>query len=173
MTMDTMTPERMADLADLHGGDLAAWPAPERAQAQALAATSPEAARVLAEARALDEALGALEPMATPSDALMARILADAAEVGMAAPGRAAPAAAPAPAPRKPGLLDRLFGARGAWMPAGAAAACLALGLMVGWQGAPEAPAPRTVAEAPAETLIDLALFADEADDDLFGLETL
>jgi hypothetical protein len=55
-----MTYEQFEATVSRYGGDLDAWPAAARAEAQALVATDPAAARLLAEAGRLDAALAAL-----------------------------------------------------------------------------------------------------------------
>lgn len=69
-----------AQLAEIWGGDLARWPAEHRAAAAALLETSPEAAATIERERRLDAALDA-DPTPALSDALAARLLADAAQV--------------------------------------------------------------------------------------------
>lgn len=53
-----------ADLLDQWGPDLARWPQQQRSDADALLGTSPEAAALLAEALALDDALRNSQPKA-------------------------------------------------------------------------------------------------------------
>jgi hypothetical protein len=55
-----MTLERFAVIVDAYGAEPRRWPAAERESASALAASDPEAAALLAEARALDAGLDAL-----------------------------------------------------------------------------------------------------------------
>lgn len=137
-------------LAELHGGDLAAWPPGAQAPARALLARSAAARAALERAAALDAALADLAAFPEPpaSDALMARILAD-ADAALAAQGGGAPAAA-APSPitlqtppraaRAPAFRDprrRRTGPVAAlrrWSaPALAAAASALLGVALGW----------------------------------------
>lgn len=60
---------------DHYGGDLSRWPAEHRAEAEALAATEPKAAALIAAARRLDRALADLmQPMAVDA-ALIGRIV--------------------------------------------------------------------------------------------------
>lgn len=81
---------RFAALAAAYGGDIARWPATERAAARRMARER-WAARILADADALDAWLDHAPPP-VPAPALAARILA-------AAPATAAAALAPARAP--------------------------------------------------------------------------
>lgn len=55
-----MSLERLAVIVDAYGAEPRRWPAAEREAALALAATAPEAAALLAEARMLDASLDAL-----------------------------------------------------------------------------------------------------------------
>jgi anti-sigma factor RsiW len=71
----TMQLERFAELADAYGGDLARWPAQERAAAAQLLAAQPAAAAILIQAQALDDALNALPASTGPSDLLARRLL--------------------------------------------------------------------------------------------------
>jgi hypothetical protein len=67
--------QRFAELAAAYGGDLARWPAAERAGAAALVVEEPEeTGAILAQARALDAALD-LVTAPPPSDLLARRIL--------------------------------------------------------------------------------------------------
>lgn len=166
--MSMMTETRFEELADAYGADLARWPLEERAGAEALLADSAAARALLDDAKALDATLD-LWADPQPSDALMARILGDAAEAGLAP---AQEAAGPVVKPARPGLMQRLFGDWG-WRPAGAMAACLAIGVVAGLSGTP-APMDGSygTADAAEETLMDMAFF-NEDDDDPFGLEML
>ena len=170
----TMTETRFEELSAAYGAALERWPEGERDAARELLAVSPDAQAMHDEARALDAALdGWTVPV--PSEALMARILADAADVS-ASRGAAAEPARPAAAER-PGLLARLFGEWG-WRPAGAMMACLAIGFVAGLAGAPApleqaGPDADEIAAAEAgETLFDIAFFEEE-DSDPFGLGLL
>lgn len=58
--------EALVDLLDRHGGNPERWPQAKRAPALALVQTDAEAARLLAEAQALDAALDALPVPAMP-----------------------------------------------------------------------------------------------------------
>lgn len=166
--MMTMKIERFDELASAYGAGIFLWPAEEQAAAEALAASSPEAQAVLAREKALDAALNEWEAPA-PSEALMARILGDAAEVSASAT-----TAAPAPrtAPEKPSLLSRLFGEMG-WRPAGAMTACLAIGFVAGLSGAPAPLDDSDVASASEDNAVIATFFADEDDSDPFNLEML
>lgn len=70
-----MTIERFAALVDAYGGDRRRWPAAEQDAALALLANDPRARALLAEARALDDALDG-EPAPALSPALRATVLA-------------------------------------------------------------------------------------------------
>lgn len=64
-----MTPERFETLAQAYGGDLARWPADQRDAAALVMAGDPHfAARILARARDLDEALDAWAPLPVRAD---------------------------------------------------------------------------------------------------------
>jgi hypothetical protein len=112
---ETMDRERFAHLLDAYGGDFKRWPAEERASAAAFAAQDADAARLLAEARALDAALDAGRETAAPSPDLAARILAQ------------------APRPER-----RAFDRRALI----ALAACAVFGVVIGYGGGLLAPAP-------------------------------
>jgi len=73
-----LTVEEFETLADIHGGDLLAWPADVRAAAERLLAESEDAQRIFDEAAALDGLLSD-DPALAPSASLTARVLADAA----------------------------------------------------------------------------------------------
>lgn len=82
-----MTPDRFQTLAEAYGGVIGRWPEETRDEAYACLAAAPEAAaRALAAARDLDEALDGA-PSPSPSRALRERILATAPT---ARPARAA-----------------------------------------------------------------------------------
>ena len=164
--MSMMTFERFDELASAYGAAMDLWPADEQAAAQAFAATSTEAQDALARERALDEAMNAWEAPA-PSDALMARILGDAAEVSAAAP---VAAAAPQAQPKKPGLFARIFGDMG-WRPAGALAACLAIAVVATQTGQQPAGLEQTplTEEQLAQQAADDEILTAFFDDDLFG----
>lgn len=98
-----MSIERFETLCDAYGGDCALWPVSAQTGAAALLARDPRAARLLAEAAALDAGLSAALAATAPrpSDALVARVMADA---------RHTASATRAPAPRFVGLSARLSG---------------------------------------------------------------
>lgn len=168
--MSMMTFERFDELADTYGAAMDLWPANEQAAAKAFATTSTEAKDALARERALDEAMDAWEAPA-PSEALMARILGDAAEVAAIAP---VAVASPQAKSEKPGLFARLFGDMG-WRPAGALAACLAIAVVatqIGPNGSNTAPTPLTEAEL-AQHAEDTEILTAFFDDGLFDDEDL
>lgn len=162
-----MTVDRFDELASAYGASISLWPAEEQDAAKALAESSPEAQAVLEREKALDAALDEWEAPA-PSDALMARILGDAAEVS-------ASATASNPVPRKesqqPGFLARFFGEMG-WRPAGAMAACLAIGFVAGISGDPTSNNTNSSSEIEDNSVI-ATFFGDEDDSDPFDLEIL
>ncbi len=162
-----MTVDRFDELASAYGASISLWPAEEQAAAKALAENSPEAQAVLDREKVLDTALDEWETPA-PSDALMARILGDAAEVS-------ASAVAANPQPRetaqKPGFLTRFFGEM-SWRPAGAMAACLAIGFVTGISGDPTSNNINDASEAEDNSVV-ATFFGDEDDSDPFDLEIL
>ncbi len=162
-----MTVDRFDELASAYGASISLWPAEEQATAKALAESSPEAQAVLEREKALDAALDEWEVPA-PSDSLMERILSDAAEVS-------ASATASNPAPReeskKPGFLTRFFGEMG-WRPAGAMAACLAIGFVAGISGDPASNHTNDASEIEDNSVV-ATFFGDEDDSDPFDLEIL
>jgi len=168
--MSMMKIERFEELASAYGAAISLWPADEQAAAETFAATSPEAQAALTRERELDAMLNGWDVPA-PSNALMARILGDAAEVSATAS-----VAAPAPRaePEKPNFLTRFFGDIG-WRPAGAMAACLAIGMVAGLSGAPT-PLDTTTDTELAQQASDadvLTAFFGEDDSDPFDLEIL
>lgn len=108
-----MTMDRFEALVAAYGGDPLRWPEAERVAAQMLAARDGAAARLLAEAEALDRLLDEA-PAAAVNAALAARIL----------------AARPQPAigDRLRALWSDLFGGAPAWAPALGLVAAVALG---------------------------------------------
>lgn len=125
-----MTLEKFDELALAYGGSLDRWPDGLQHSARAFLTETPAAQQLLAEAQTLDGALDAL-PAPQPSDALMTRILGDAAEIGaqnMAA--QQATATAPAAEPKQQRSLFGWLG--GAFFPAMGLTACLALGFTFG-----------------------------------------
>lgn len=166
--MSMMTLERFDELAAAYGAAIFLWPAEEQAAAEAFAAASPEVSAILARERALDEALDEWEAP-QPSQALMARILSDAAEVSAAA----APTVEPARAePEKPGFFSRFFGDIG-WRPAGAMTACLAIGFAVGLSGTPDGSGTDDTVLAAEDNAVIATFFGDEDESDPFDLEML
>jgi hypothetical protein len=117
---------RFRDLIDTHGAAPDCWPAEDRAWAEALSETDPEARVLLAEADTLDRQLNTVAAP-SPSAALMGRILAavPSGENGW----------------RLPSWLFPL------WRPVGAMAVALMLGLAVGVMTPPELTGNQTVAE--------------------------
>ena len=165
--MMTMTIERFDELASAYGAGIFLWPPEEQAAAEALAAAAPEAQDILAREKALDAALDEWDAPA-PSEALMAKILGDAAEVSAAAN---VTAPAPRVAPEKPGFFSRFFGEMG-WRPAGAMTACLAIGFVAGMSGAP-APIDGKQASVAEDNAVVATFFADEDEGDPFDMEIL
>ena len=162
-----MTVDRFDELASAYGANIYLWPAEEQVAAKALAESSPEAQAVLEREKVLDAALDEWEAPA-PSDALMERILSDAAEVS-------ASATVSNPAQReeskKPGFLTRFFGEMG-WRPAGAMAACLAIGFVAGISGDPASNNTNDASEIEDNSVV-ATFFGDEDDSDPFDLEIL
>ena len=103
-----MTQARFAEILDAYGAEPRRWPEAERAAAEAFMARQADIAEpLLAEARALDDAMG--PAAAAPGDLLEARILARLLR----------------PAPRPAAI----------WRPAGAIAAMLLIGVCLGFAG--------------------------------------
>lgn len=76
-----MTDDEFEAGLDAWGGDLTAWPAPERAAATALLAASPLARRSLAAMRGVEKALARTSRREAPGvDGLVARVTAQAQE---------------------------------------------------------------------------------------------
>lgn len=121
---------------DLHGASPARWPDAGRAELLALIAREPEAARLMAEAEALDRLLG--KASAPPPHGLEARIMAAAAVLPQAeGRGQAMPQR---PTLQRGGsALVARPGARGIvrrmWPEAALLAASLFLGLVIGLSG--------------------------------------
>ena len=111
-----MNIDRFKVLLDGYGADPARWPAAERAAAEAFARTSPEAASLIAAARALDRAL---ECMPTAAPAL----------------DPVAVAAAASAAPQRRARQPRRSGFGFAWPNFAGLAAAMAVGFVVGWTG--------------------------------------
>lgn len=162
-----MTIERFDELASAYGAGIFLWPAEEQAAAEALAKSSPDAQAVLERERALDAALDEWDVPA-PSEALMAKILGDAAEVSTTT---SAAVETPRQASEKPSFFSRFFGEMG-WRPAGAMTACLAIGFIAGLSGAP-APVGGDEASAVEDNAVVATFFGDEDESDPFDLEIL
>jgi len=121
----TMTVDRFADLAEIHGGDIARWPEACREVARAALAAEPEAlGPILAEAAHLDRLLD-LAPAGAVDAALLGRLI----------------AAAPRPASSARRWIAGLGAALGL---AAAAFAGVAVGVAVG-HDQPVAPRAETV----------------------------
>lgn len=168
--MTAMTNAKFEELASIYGSKIAWWPEEDQAAATALLAESTAAQDVLKAEQALDAAMDDWKAPA-PSEALMAKILGDAAEVSAAQITQAAPTRE---APAKPGFFSRFFGEMG-WRPVGAMTACLAVGFVAGLSGAP-APIDGTsqdMASVEADNAVITAFFDDDLDSDPFDLEIL
>ncbi len=162
-----MTLEQFEELAMAYGGTIARWPEEERAGAQQMLLASEAAREMLAEASALDATLDLWEAPA-PSQALMARVLTDAATVS-ADRQSAAPAPAQPAAPKR-GWFETLFGGSTGLRPAFAMACCLAVGFSLGFSGdVTIAPTETNLAAAQQTDLIDFAFAMDDDSDLLFG----
>jgi len=107
-----MTIDEFRQLAEAWGGTVARWPSAVRADAEALAAGSPHAAAILADADRLDRSLAALRP----------QVSADRAD---RLAGRVATRIAAEPAPAR-GWLQRWF------MPATSFASAAVIGVGLG-----------------------------------------
>jgi len=163
-----MTIERFDELASAYGAGIFLWPTEEQAAAEALAKGSPEAQAVLERERALDAALDEWDVPA-PSEALMAKILGDAAEVSSTT---SAAVETPRQAPEKPSFFSRFFGEMGL-RPAGAMTACLAIGFIAGLSGAPAPVDSGSEASAVEDNAVVATFFGDEDESDPFDLEIL
>lgn len=113
MTREPMRPERFAALLDAYGAEPRRWPDQERQAALEYLMTTPEARRLRAEAAELDRLLDTV-PAAPPTAALRDRVLAE--------------------APVRRSSVERRF-------VAGALAASLLLGFVVGATLQPQTPA--------------------------------
>jgi hypothetical protein len=158
-TKPALSRARLLQLLDAYGADPARWPSDQRAAAEALLASDPEAQRALREAAALDDLLDggvALEPSAALRRAV--------AEIPLRAVG--------APAAGLPWLLSSF--ARSAL----AASLVLALGVVAGAASASDEPSAETAVGAidgqasaagddddPLDTLVELA-FNDALDEE-------
>ncbi|MEM9670043.1 MAG: hypothetical protein AAF950_14065 [Pseudomonadota bacterium] len=145
--MTEMTASRLMDILAAYGAEPLSWPEEERAAAEALLAAHPERfADAIAEARQMDDELGAL-PIVSLPDGLIESVIAS-------APIREVSSGASA-------LVRPLWQIR-LWA-GGFATACLALGLAVGYM----APLQSTTDYDPFEEALTYALF----DSDLYSLE--
>lgn len=117
--------ETFRDNLARHGAGPYAWPEPEREAGRALFGNSPEAREAAAEMEALSALFDEIKtaPPAPAPDALLARVMADAADVQAA---RDAPAAPPRAEPSRMGWLAFL-------RPLFIGAAPAALGLWLGY----------------------------------------
>ena len=163
MVMDmvtTMTLNDFEERAMAYGARIDGWPEEDQAPARALMAESAAARTALEEAASLDAMLDLWEGP-QPSNALLSRVLSDAATVTSEMP-----VAASAPASAREGWFARLFGTMPVFRPGMALAACLALGFIMGTtiEESVIAPAPTEMAEE--ISVIDFA-FAMEDDSDL------
>ncbi len=132
MANDMMTLERLQHLLDVHGANVARWPADEARALPTFAATSPTARAMLAEARAFDEVLKrAPNTPANRIGSLTDKIVAGAT---LASQSPAAPARAVAQPPPKRAMQ------RSRWPAIAAMAASLLIGVYAGFNGwAPQA----------------------------------
>ena len=130
-----MNIDRFKILLDGYGADPARWPEVERAAAEAFARTSPEAASLIAAARALDRTLEWMPAAAPALDPVMV------AAAASAAPQRRARQ------PRRSG-----FGFGFAWPNFAGLAAAMVVGFVVGWTGM-MGPVDNTMALADASSL--------------------
>jgi len=169
MKNDMMTIEDFEERAMAYGGDLDVWPEEDRAPARSLLAGSSVARTALDDARALDATLAQWGGEAVaPSQALLGRVLTDAATVA-----GAAEAPVPAALSPKKGWMASLFGDMSPMRPGLALAACLALGFVVGTT-LDEQVLPSLAPEVAEEAvMIDFAFAIEDDDDLLLGPETL
>ncbi len=171
MVMDmisTMTTDEFEERAMAYGARIDGWPEEDRAPARALLAESAVAREMLEEAASLDAMLDLWEGP-QPSNALLGRVLSDAALVA----GEAR-APVPTPAPAREGWLSRLFGNTPVFRPGMALAACLALGFVMGTAIEDSVIAPSSSAGAAQEIgVIDFAFAMEDDSDLLLGPEAL
>lgn len=137
MTYDRSQPdlEELQVRLETYGADMGRWPQAARARAQAIVGTDRQAARMLAEARALDAVLAhAPLPPLERRAALVDRILADAAGIARNGAGRRSGIVIPWPrAARNASHMPSAPIARSApWRAAALLAASLALGVFIG-----------------------------------------
>ncbi len=138
-TTKPMDEREFAALAEAFGGDLSRWPAPRRSAAREFAARSPEAAAVIAQARALDRLLSVTDRDAPAAPALADRIVAAARRTPrmVHVDSRASPTAASAAGPASDGARRdarsvRRGPGREVWPSAAVLAACMLIGVFVG-----------------------------------------
>lgn len=150
------------ELTDMFGGRLEAWPDDARAEAGELMRADPAARRILIDAQTLDAVLAAEAAAApAPSNALMERILADAASVS-------AEAAVASPSPASSPSATSSWSI-GAWIEAAfggvGLAAAAAAGLVVGLSSTPEAAQPDVFDDAYFELADESGAWGAEGDD--------
>lgn len=140
----SMTDARLIELIETWGAEPASWPEADKAAGKALLVAHPERfAETIAQARQLDQMLGALPEPEMP--AALAQAIMDAA-----------------PRPRRAGgSLSRWFGLKTPWAPASGLAAA-AVGLLMGLTVAPAASADDEVT-AEVQELVVSALGFDPA----------
>ncbi|MEL6259109.1 MAG: hypothetical protein AAFQ67_08635 [Pseudomonadota bacterium] len=132
MTAPTITRDRVLALIDAYGGDAWNWPESERDAAAALVSAEPDVfSDALAEARALDAALGGVTPLEPPAH-LAERILAAAPRATSTQQGG--------------GLFTWMFPQGRKW-PAIAATAATMLGMAGGYGGVAMAATSEAEAE--------------------------
>ncbi len=128
-----MRPERFEELLEAKGADLATWHEAERSAAERLLAESPEARAALAQARALDELLGATVAPTPAGQDLRQAIL-------------ALPVRHPRQAERRPALGFRAIWQTGLGLALAAGVAGFALGITGLVEGPGSAPAEADIA---------------------------
>lgn len=164
MKNEMMTIKDFEERAMAYGADLDVWPEEDRAPARSLLAGSTVARAALDDARALDATLALWNDAVAPSQALLSRVLTDAATVSEE--GKGTVPAAPVAVPARRGWLAALFGERPLLRPGLALAACLALGFVMGTALDEQVMAPEGTEIVDEVGLIDFA-FAMEDDADL------
>jgi len=149
--------ERLKEMVDAWGASPSRWPEAERPAAEALVAASAEARRLVDEALHLDTLLDAA-PVEAPSEALMARLMA-----ARPRPVADAPSVARAPRGAWRGLIEAVWPYGSPAVPAGALAASIMLGIMVGNTGdfSPLAETTIMASEATADDQIIALAMAD------------
>lgn len=170
MVMDmitAMTIEDFEERAMAYGAKIDGWPEEDQAPARALLAGSAAARTMLEEAASLDAMLDLWEGP-QPSNALLSRVLADAATVAGEAQVELT-----APAPVRDGWLVRLFGNTPVFRPGLALAACLALGFVMGTNIEESVLAPASNGTVQEIGVIDFAFAMEDDSDLLLGSEAL